>query len=181
VADLDGDGNLDVLVPNSGPDLRTLTILRGDGKGGLSPATGSPMTLDGGPFFVAVGDLNGDGRPDAVVSHNNDDGVTVLVNQGQGVLRPTPHSPLKLGHNAWGLALADIDADGNLDLLAASDTAVRVFTGDGHGEFAPAGGSPFPAPKGTWRVSLGDVNGDHKLDVVARGVEEDRLLLLLGR
>jgi hypothetical protein len=180
VADFDGDGSADVIVPNSAPGMRIVTVLCGDGKGGLSPLPGSPVTIAGGAFFAAAADLTGDGRPDAVITHNNDDAVTILLNDGHGHLVLSSRSPLTLGHNAWGISIADMDRDGHADIIAAADDAIRVFLGDGKGGFAPARGAPFPAPKGSWRLSLGDLNGDKKLDVVAKGVEVHRLIILHG-
>jgi FG-GAP-like repeat len=184
VADLDGDGNVDVLVPNSVPadqSVRTLTVLRGNGKGGLSPAPGSPVKLAGAAFYAAAGDLNGDGRPDAVVTHNNDDGASVLLNDGHGGLIPAPSSPLKLGSNCWGVVIVDMDRDGKSDLVAAGKDAVRVFLGDGRGGLRAAPGSPFVTGKGTWRVAVGDFNGDGKLDAAATCVEEGKVAVLRGR
>jgi hypothetical protein len=184
VGDIDGDNNLDVLVPNSVPSeagIRTLTVLRGDGKGGLAPAPTSPVPVAGGAFFAAVGDADGDGKLDAVVTHNNDDGATLLLNDGRGGLKPAPASPLRLGHNCWGAALVDMNRDGKSDLVAAGGDAVRVFLGDGKGGFTAAPGSPFVTGKGTWRFSVADFNADGKPDVVVRCVEENRLALLLGQ
>ena len=183
-ADLDADGIPDVLVPNSvhaDAGVRTLTVLRGDGKGALAPAQGSPVKTAGGAFFVTAGDLNGDAKPDAVVTHNNDDAATVLLNDGNGRLLPSPASPLKLGANSWAAVIADMDRDGNNDIVAAGTDAVRVFLNDGRGQFNPAPGSPYAAGKGTWRCAVADFNADAKPDIAATCVEEGKVVILLGR
>src|SRR4029450_155513 len=99
---------------------------------------------------------------DAVVTHNNDDGATILLNDGRGGFRPAPGSPLRLGHNCWGAAFVDMNRDRKSDLVAAGGDAVRVLLGDGKGGFTAAPGSPFVTGKGTWRFAVADFNADGK-------------------
>ena len=178
-ADLDADGAVDLLVPNSVPGRRTLTILKGDGAGNF--ASPAEVATAGAAFFVATGDLNDDGAPDAAVTHNDDDRATVLLNDGGGGLRPAPASPLALGHNCWGVAVRDMNGDGHGDLVTAGGDHVRVVLGDSRGGFAAATGSPYPTGKGTWRFATADFNGDGKLDVAAAIVEAKHVAVLLGR
>jgi hypothetical protein len=179
--DINGDRHLDVLIPNSGPELRTLTILLGDGRGELTPAPNSPLTNKAGLFFVAAGDLNHDGRPDVVATHNEASALTILFNGGDGRLVPASESPLQIGHNAWGVEIADMNRDGNADLVIAADEHIRVFLGDGRGGFAPAVGSPFPTGKGAWRLTVADFDGDGKLDVASKCVEASHIAVFLGK
>ncbi|QDV34411.1 FG-GAP repeat domain-containing protein [Tautonia plasticadhaerens] len=179
--DINGDGCADVLVPNSGPDLETLQILLGNGRGELAPAPGSPLTCDAGIWYVAAGDLDDDRRPDVVATHSEGGAaLTILINDGHGVLSPAPGSPLQLGHGAWGVEIADMDRDGNADLVVAGDEAIRVFEGDGRGGFRPADGSPYRTGKGAWRLAVADFNGDGKPDIATRCVEEERVEILFG-
>jgi len=180
-ADLNGDGNLDILVPNSEPGVRTLTVLLGDGTGAFTPAPGGPIPTAGNAYFVATGDLNGDGHPDAVLSHNEDDLATVLLNDGHGRLRPSPASPLRLGNRGWYIVITDFDHDGKADLICATERSVRVFAGDGRGGFAanppvtPSGG------RGCWKLAVADLNGDGTPDVATPNVESHDLTILLSR
>jgi hypothetical protein len=180
-ADINGDGYADVLVPNSARDLKTLHILLGNGRGELLPAPGSPLTCDASVWYVAAGDLNGDRRPDVVATHTQGGtGTTILINAGQGKLSPAPGSPLELGHGAWGVEIADMDRDGNADLVITGDEAIRLFGGDGRGGFQPAAGSPYRTGKGAWRLVVADFNGDGKLDVATRCVEANRVEIFSG-
>ena len=177
VADFDGDGKLDALVPNTGG--ATLALLRGDGSGAFAAPQRVPAPPNR-PFFVAAGDFTGDGKPDAVVTHDERPHATLLVNDGRGGLTPARSSPLNLGSHAWKAAIRDVNGDRKADLVFAAKDAVRVFLGDGSGAtFTPAPDSPYATGKGTWSLALGDFNGDGKPDVAATCVEEGKVAVLL--
>ena len=89
-ADLDGDGHVDLVMPNSGLD--SICILFGDGHGHFTHARQSPLVAGPTPFMVAVADLNGDGRPDIVVANysghitdTSGDGLTWVRNDGDRI------------------------------------------------------------------------------------------------
>jgi hypothetical protein len=182
--DINVDGRPDVLVPNaehgdSAPT--TLTVLLGNRQGGLEPAPNSPVICESKLWYVAVGDLNSDGRQDAVATHiEGKTAATILLNDGAGQLKLAPSSPLELGHGAWGTQIADMNRDGKADLVVAADEAIRAFFGNGRGGFQPAAGSPYPTGKGAWRLVVADFNNDGKLDVATRCVEANQLEILFG-
>ena len=177
VTDLDTDGHLDAIVPNTRSGQ--VVVLRGDGQANFH--TPAAIKVPDGAFFVAAGDLSGDGKPDVVTSHDDTPILTVLLNDGRGQLAPSATSPLKLGTSAWAVAVRDMNGDDNADLVAAAKDSIRVLLGDGSGtKFTPAPGSPYPTGKGTWRLAIGDFNGDKKTDVAATCVEEDKVAILLG-
>jgi hypothetical protein len=179
--DINGDGCADILVPNSAPDVKTLNILLGNRQGELVPAPGSPLTCDASIWYVAAGDLNGDRRPDIVATHNEGgSGLTIMMSDDHGKLSPAPGSPLELGHGAWGVEVADMDGDGNADLVVAGDEAIRLLVGDGRGGFQPAAGSPYRTGKGAWGLVVADFNGDGNLDVATNCVEANRVEILFG-
>ena len=134
VADLNGDGKLDLAVANNaGPS--NLAVMLNNGDGTFAARATYPSGLQG--RAVAAGDVNGDGKPDLVVTGDNDDALIVFLNQGNGTF--TARSPIAAGVDPVSVALADFDGDGKLDAAVASSArAVRVFLGDGAGAF----GSP---------------------------------------
>ena len=65
LGDVDGDGAVDVVTANRLSD--DVSLLLGDGSGGFTPAPNSPFAVGDGPLSLALGDIDGDGRPDAIV------------------------------------------------------------------------------------------------------------------
>jgi hypothetical protein len=125
VADLDGDGKPDIVVAN-GNGKAGVGVLLGNGDGTFQPV----VTYDLGEKFasaVAVADVNGDGRPDVVVSDcasgqytcQVNSSVGVLPGNGNGTLQP-PLTYASGGLFSIGVALADINGDGRADVLVAN-------------------------------------------------------------
>jgi hypothetical protein len=186
--DINGDGTVDMVVTSTGlgtADARAaassgaLTALFGDGRGGFRRSD-IPMRTPR-TWFVVIGDVDGDQRPDLVTTHTEDRLLSVLVGDGYGSFTEVADSPFDLGHDAWAIGLADLNRDGKNDVVAAAGDGVRVMLGDGRGAFAPAPGSPFAAGKGTWKLTVGDLNADGAPDVAATNLESDSVTVWLGR
>jgi ATP:corrinoid adenosyltransferase len=177
LGDINGDARLDVVTPNV--ESGSLSILLGDGRGGFTPATGTPIRVSARPYFVALGDLDGDRKPDVVASHDDDTRVTVLLGDGRGGFRPAAGSPLDVGRRPWKVVLHDMDRNGTKDLVLAAGGVVAVMLGDGRGRFSPAAGSPFPVGRGAWSVAVSDFDGDGRADFATANLETGTISVLL--
>lgn len=121
LGDFNGDGRLD-LIAASDEGSPLVEVFFGDGQGGFEEASDSPFRLAPGGKKIAVGDFNGDGVADAAISCYLSPDVLVLLG-GRGSLRT---GSLPGGEHPWGLAVADLNENGNDDLVIADDAAQRA-------------------------------------------------------
>jgi hypothetical protein len=131
VGDLNGDGHPDLAVPNYGDS--TLTILLGDGVGGFNSSAGSPIAMVSNPSSVAVGDMNGDGKPDLVVTNHTSNSLVVLLGRGDGSFSPAAGSPVPTGSGPYFAAVGDLNGDGLPDLATANYLGNNVTISLNHG------------------------------------------------
>ena len=181
VADVNGDSKPDLVAATGNSNYPnghgTVGVLLGNGDGSFQAAV--DYDSGGGLYSyassLAVGDLNGDGKPDIAVTNHCISSlcgtVGVLRGNGDGTFQPAV--PYATGGLSWGsVAIADANADGKPDLVVANECAsstcsagtVGVLVGNGNGTFQPAvayssGGLALGA-------AVADVNGDGRLDIV---------------
>ncbi len=180
LADLNGDGKRDIVVANS--DSKNLTILLGDGRGGFTPAPGSPLTAGELPNDIAIADLNGDGKLDLVVPNHETNQVAIFVGDGRGGF--TTATPVKVQSkpHVHGVAVADFDGDRKLDLAVESweTNQVEILIGKGDGTFNTPGRLFAVGRMPYQRLRAGDFNNDGFADVVTTNNEGDSVTVLLG-
>ena len=138
------------------------------------------FTTDAGPYSdVAIGDLDGDGKPDLAVPNFNATTVSVFRNiSSSGAISLTAKVDFTAGTAPWGVDLGDTDGDGELDLVATSrsSTIASVFRNTStSGSISFAAKVDLTTDTNPEGVSLGDLDGDGKLDIVVADKGTDRL------
>ncbi|WP_027351534.1 FG-GAP repeat domain-containing protein [Halotalea alkalilenta] len=178
-ADFDGDGNMDVVFVAESDEVHQLFL--GDGKGGFIDASDRlPATSQGNA--VATGDLNGDGLPDIFIGSTGETGHTpdapilsarnlLFLNDPErpGHFIDATQTNLPLANDQTeGVALADVNGDGHLDIVLASPAFPnRLLINDGTGRFTDESDRlDLRVPMETREVHVFDANGDGHQDIV---------------
>ena len=133
VGDVNGDGRSDLVINLIGGEdsvVSQLGVLLGNGDGTFqAPILQSPGT--GGDGEVTLGDFNNDGRLDAAVGGEAalPDGLAVFTGNGDGTFGVPFQSPQRFstgGNDPFGVAAADLNGDGRVDLVAANTSSSTV-------------------------------------------------------
>lgn len=184
-ADVDGDGKPDPVVQgpdSSEPNWTALLVFLHDGPRSFKPQLNVPTNQSFGSVGpMAAGDFDGDGNLDLAVTVDVGfsgamGSVSILLGDGRGGFRPGA----KFLGGGSGIATADLDGDGRLDLVTTSYGSVgpgrvSLFSGDGHGGFGA--GRDVTAGVGTRLLGLADVDGDGRVDIVAWSADHAALVI----
>jgi hypothetical protein len=183
VADMNGDHIPDLVITAESDTAAngTVIVMLGKGNGRFS----NPVSYYAGgyAYYLAVGDVNGDGKLDVVCTNVTNEGqpsLAVLMGNGDGSLQaPTFYFPPAANQ----VILADFNKDGHLDIATSDSLAVNgflqvdVLLNNGDGTFGPyvQYNSDAPGP-----LAAGDVNNDGNIDLVTAGLDGGEISTDLG-
>src|SRR5208283_1577585 len=172
VVDVNGDGLPDIVVTNycaqAAPGCYGIAVLLGNGDGTFQAAIGYD-TAGLATGAVVVGDVNGDGLPDLVVTNECQvytcagGSLKLLLNNGNGDGTFQPANGLVVA-GANSITLADVNNDGHLDVVVTLTKTVAVQLGNGDGTLQSANTFKTGGLNPLW-VAVADVNGDNNPDL----------------
>jgi FG-GAP-like repeat len=206
VADFDGDKMLDVATPDTTDDTVTVLLGKNDGTFAALSVCSSQSgqvcrtncsaggTCNPGPVFVgtepdalAAGDFNKDGKIDLVVANSGDGpniagSLMVLEGVGNGMFAVQPEIYSATFDNPVRIAAADLNNDGNPDLVVVNETgdSLSVLMGKGDLTFQDASvldPGPGSMPEA---VVVADFNGDHIPDIACSASLQDKVCVFAG-
>ena len=176
-------GTASVTVVNPAPGGGTSNVVFFEVTTATSSiALSAPRGFDAGsgPQSVAVGDFNGDGKPDLAVVNSYSNNVSILLGNGDGTFQI--HVDYPTGAQPGSVAIGDFNGDGKLDLAVVNSYSnnVSVLLGNGNGTFQPAVSYGTGSGTGPAFVAVGDFNRDGKLDLAVANSNSSNVSVLLG-
>jgi hypothetical protein len=167
----------DLVVTNSGAN--SFSLLRETGLGGfLNPQAAQTFATGVKPTAVVAGDFDHDGLLDLAILNEGSGDISIFLGDGHGgftekVARDANGQPVRLsaGYLPTGLAVADINGDGNLDLLVGNDFGdVLILRGNGDGSF-----QPYQRTERKVALAVADLTGKGTSDFVFADQSLDRV------
>jgi uncharacterized protein (TIGR03437 family) len=153
------------------------------GQNGFTAA--AAFTGVGSPRVVAVGDFNGDGKPDMVATDFVTNKLSVLLGNGDGTFQaPVPYviDSSRPSSAPFGVVVGDFNGDGRADIAAVNGAfgigSVAILLGNGDGTFRPT--TTFAAGGYVQGLATADFNGDGAQDLVATDFGNNAVIILLG-
>lgn len=172
-ADVDGDGDPDVLVTGFNEVERTAILYLNDGSGGYTEVEDTPF--DGVWFSaIAFADVDGDEDQDVLITGQNTDDefiAKLYFNDGSGVFTEAIGTPFT-GVFFGSVSFADVDGDSDQDVLITGFAQSILYTNDGSGVFTQVTGTPFIGVSQS-AAAFADVDGDNDQDLLITGMDPD--------
>lgn len=173
-ADIDGDGDLDIVVAN---EWRSNYLLLNNGAGQFSVAPGAFQNIDRDSEDVGIADFDGNGMLDVVIV-TEDDRVNEFYLATEPGVFIAAHDRLPRTDTTNDVLVTDINGDGSADILLGNNGQNGVLINTGNGHFTDETSTRLPARQDvTQDLHFGDVDGDGDGDLLEGNEGDNRLLL----
>jgi FG-GAP-like repeat/IPT/TIG domain/Secretion system C-terminal sorting domain len=170
VADLDGDGMPDMAAASGNTNLVSVFRNTSSSGGAISFATHVDFPTGNNPQGLAIGDLDGDGKPDLAIVNMDDNTVSLLRNTGSsGTISFATHVDVPTGSGPYDLVIADLDGDGHPDLAVDDQYGGSVSVHRNlstPGTIAISGNTDYLTGNNPYSIAAADLDGDAKPDLI---------------
>ena len=173
VADMDGDGDLDIVSASADDD--TIAWYENDGAANPSWTAADIDTNADGALSVYVADMDNDGDLDIVSASYLDDTIAWYENDGAANPSWTATDIATTADGAASVFVADMDGDGDLDIVSASDfdDTIAWYENDGAANPSWTAADISTTADGAYSVYVADMDGDGDLDIVSASYQDD--------
>jgi hypothetical protein len=177
-ADVDGDGDQDVLMTGATLNDRISRLYTNDGSGNFTEVPDTPF--EGVAFSsIAFADVDGDGDLDLLLTGASLFNLhsIMYINDGSGNFSALPDTPFEPMNNG-SVAFVDVDGDGDQDVLmtgqnlSLTNHISKLYLNDGTGSFSEMMNTPFVGTIYS-SMSFADIDGDNDQDVLITGQDDD--------
>jgi hypothetical protein len=179
IADLNGDGRLDLASANGNQYAPTVSVYLNTGSGTFRAGRGYKAGKYAS-YSVAIGDLNGDGKPDLATANGSPHTTSVLLNRGDGSFRAK--RDYETGAGPASVVIGDLNGDGTADLATAnngeSSSSISVLINRGDGSFRPS--VDYPTGRGAQSIVIGDLDGDGMRDLATANHDASDVSVLVN-
>jgi hypothetical protein len=176
VADVDGDGRIDIVAANELSNDVTLFVQRADGSF-FEPSP--PLLVGRTPNGIAIADVTGDRRMDIVTVNSDSNDVSILAQAPDGTF-PEIGRSLPTGLTPYALVVEDVTGDGINDIVTVNQGSndATLLPGNGSGGFLP----PLSFAVGAYpsAIAAAHVDGDRRLDLLVANSLESSVSVLRG-
>ncbi|MGD0363470.1 MAG: FG-GAP-like repeat-containing protein [Bryobacteraceae bacterium] len=174
--DFNGDGKLDLAVANGVTPGGKVNILLNHGDGSYLPGVAYST---GDSVAVVIADFNGDGKLDFAAANSLSESLSVFVGNGDGTFTVGPNQSTRLSPSPEGLAVADVNADGTLELLMGGNASIgaTALSNNSAATFSPL--LQYGGVTGTTAIAVGDFNNDGSIDMALAVPASNSIAILM--
>jgi lysophospholipase L1-like esterase len=188
--DLNGDSYEDIVVVNAGGSGNSVSVyfnIMLDKDPVFTDKT--DFAVGGNPVYVAIADINRDGKPDIITANGNTNDVSVLINKtDNNSLTPVfePAYNFNTGNRPVGVAIADLNNDSLPDIVTSNyygENVSVLLNKTPAGNDIPVFSEKTDLAVGTAPIelSLPDINGDGKADIVTANINTNTISIFINK